>query len=190
MGELVVPGLTELSVVNSGDELSISVEKLEVEVPERDQDSQPYWPSSQTPQKDGEADSVEVPLVVSEPVVTGPTELSVVNSGDELSISVEKAEVEWLEPAADWQPYWPSSQTLEDGPAALDVPPVAWLVVPGPAELSVVNSGDELSMVVPGELVTVETQTSGETVMYEVTVTSEGQLAAQLVTVTVEVPYS
>ena len=69
---------------------------------------------------------MEVPLVVSEPVVTGPTELSVVNSGDELSISVEKAEVEWLEPAADWQPYWPSSQTLEDGPAALDVPSRHW----------------------------------------------------------------
>lgn len=61
------------------------------------------------------------------------------------------------------------------------------LVVPGLAELSVVNSGDELSIMVPGALGTVETQTSGETVMYEVTV-ARGQSAAQFVTVRVEAP--
>lgn len=117
--------------------------------------SQPYCPSSQTL------------AVVEELVVPGFAELSVVNSGEELSIWVEKLEVEVLELDQPPQPYCPSSQ-LDDGAA----------------ELSVVNSGDELSMVVPGALVTVETQTSGETVTYEVTV-APGQLA-QLVTVTVE----
>ena len=68
-------------------------------------------------------------------MVTALTELSVVNSGDELSISVEKIEV--LEVWWYLQPYWPSSQTLTV---------VEELVVPGLAELSVVNSGEELSI--------------------------------------------
>lgn len=108
----------ELSVVNSGEELSISVEK--VEVLEVWWYSQPYWPSSQT-------------LALEEAVVTAP-ELSVVNSGEELSISVEKVEV--LEVLWYSHPYWPSSQMLTVVDEA---------VVPGPAELSVVNSGEELS---------------------------------------------
>lgn len=70
-------GPMKLSVVNSGEELSISVEK--VEVLEVLWYSHPYWPSSQT-------------LAVEEAVVT-VLELSVVSSGEELATSVEKVEV-------------------------------------------------------------------------------------------------
>lgn len=84
-------------------------------------------------------------------MVTALTELSVVNSGDELSISVEKLDVEVLERDQDPHPYSPSSQLEE-----------------GTAELSVVNSGDELSMVVPGALVTVETQSAAQLVTVRV----------------------